>query len=291
MPGDAMPAEPTSDAVLERELAGLDALEVPTVAGPSLPARLWSAAWPGLLATAIGLFLWQCVYWSNWKPDWVLPAPIDVIKGLWRWELVEGLQITMRRAAVGFGLATAIGTVIGLAMSQSSVLRRAIGSFITGLQTMPSIVWFPLALLLFKLSEAAILFVVIIGAAPSIANGLLAGVDNLPPLWLRAGRVLGARGLSLSWNVVLPGALPSYVAGLKQGWAFSWRSLMAGELLVVIGTKQSIGFLLDRDRTLGDAVGLQSTMLLILIIGIIVDRLIFANIERAIARRRGLLAT
>ena len=282
------PGRPTEAAGGNRQLAGLDALEVAERSRSGLASRAWSAAWPGLLAMAFGLFLWQCVIWSGWRPEYVLPSPFTVIKGLWRRELLDGLVITMRRAAEGFALSIIIGTVAGLAMAQVRVLRRAFGAFVTGLQTMPSIVWFPLAILLFKLTEAAILFVVVIGAAPSIANGLLAGIDSLPPLWTRAGRVLGATGWRLSWHVVLPGALPSYVAGLKQGWAFSWRSLMAGELLVIIGSKASIGFLLDRDRTLADAVGLQSTMLLILIVGIVVDRLIFGTLERSIARRRGL---
>ena len=101
---------------------------------------------------------------------------------------------------------------------------------------MPSIAWFPLAILLFKLSEEAILFVVVIGAAPSVANGLISGIDHIPPLWLRAGRVLGAKGLSAYRHVVLPAALPEFVSGLKQGWAFAWRSLLAGELLVIIAS-------------------------------------------------------
>ena len=117
-------------------------------------------------------------------------------------------------------------------MSRSRVLRAAVGSLITGLQTMPSIAWFPLAILLFKLTEAAIMFVVVLGAAPSIANGLISGVDHVPPIMLRAGRVLGAKGISAYRHVMLPAALPSFIAGLKQGWAFAWRSLMAGELLV-----------------------------------------------------------
>ena len=107
---------------------------------------------------------------------------------------------------------------------------------------MPSIAWFPLAILLFKLSEQAIMFVVVLGAAPSIANGLIAGVDHIPPILLRAGRVLGARGVTAYRHVVLPASLPSFVGGLKQGWAFAWRSLMAGELLVIIAGKPSIGF-------------------------------------------------
>ena len=106
---------------------------------------------------------------------------------------------------------------------------------ITGLQTMPSIAWFPLAILLFQLSEGAITFVVVLGAAPSIANGLIAGVDHVPPVLLRAGHMMGARGLDKFRHVVLPASLPSFVGGLKQGWAFAWRSLMAGELLVTLG--------------------------------------------------------
>ena len=120
--------------------------------------------------------------------------------------------------------------LIGLAVSQIPLLRRAIGSMIAALQTMPSIVWFPLAILLFQLSETAIFFVVVLGAAPSIANGLISGVDHIPPFWLRAGKVLGARRSSAWRHVVIPAAVPTYIAGMKQGWAFAWRSLMAGEL-------------------------------------------------------------
>ncbi len=120
---------------------------------------------------------------------------------------------------------------------------------------MPSVAWFPLAILLFKLTDAAIMFVIVLGAAPSIANGLIHGVDHVPPIMLRAGRVLGAKGFSSYRYVILPAALPSFTAGLKQGWAFSWRSLMAGELLVVIAKSKSLGFLLASNRDLLDAPG------------------------------------
>ena len=169
------------------------------------------------------------------------------------------------------------------------MLRAAFGSFITGLQTMPSIAWFPLAVLLFKRTEAAMLFVVVLGAAPSIANGLIAGVDTLPPLLLRAGRTMGARGITLFRHVVLPGALPSFVGGIKQGWAFAWRSLMAGELLVIIANSPPIGERLENARQLSDAPTLIAYMLVILVIGILLDALVFGAAERAVRRRWGLL--
>jgi NitT/TauT family transport system permease protein len=131
----------------------------------------------------------------------------------------------------------------------------------------------------------------VLGAAPAIANGLISGADNIPPLLLRAGRVLGASRWSLYRHVVLPASMPSFVAGMKQGWAFAWRSLMAGELIVVVANAQSIGFLLQRDRDLNDATGLISVMILILIIGIIVDSVFFGTLERAIRKRWGLVDT
>jgi NitT/TauT family transport system permease protein len=182
-----------------------------------------------------------------------------------------------------------VGTLVGLTVARVRVLRAAVGSLITGLQSMPSVAWFPLAILLFQLSEAAILFVVVLGAAPSIANGLIAGVDQIPPLLVRAGRTLNARGLSLYRFVILPAALPGYVAGLKQGWAFAWRSLMAGELLVIIANQPSLGVRLQFARELADAEGLLSAMIVVLLLGILVDVLVFGRIEQAIRERWGLV--
>lgn len=284
----------TATGSLDRALVGLDALELAEDRpGGERLRRLWSAAWPKMAATAIALLLWQLVVWSGWKPEYILPGPAATFGALWEGltdgVLLKATAITLQRAVVGFTLALVIGVCIGAAVSRIQVLRTAVGSMITGLQTMPSIAWFPLAILLFKLSEAAILFVVVIGAAPAIANGLIAGSDNLPPLLVRAGRMLGARRFTLYRSVVLPGSMPSFVAGMKQGWAFAWRSLMAGELIVIIGTKPSIGFQLQNARQLADAPELMATMVLILIIGILVDSLVFGNLERAIRRRWGLL--
>jgi NitT/TauT family transport system permease protein len=237
--------------------------------------------------------VWQVVVWSHWKPDYVLPAPGPVYRELWRQvsdgTIVDALRLTLWRAVKGYGLALVLGTIVGALVSRVAVLRTAVGSMITGLQTMPSIAWFPLSLLLFKKSEAAILFVVVLGAAPSIANGVIAGADTVPPVLLRAGKVLGARGLALWRYVVLPASLPGYIAGLKQGWSFAWRSLMAGELLVIIPGHTSIGVQLQVARDLSDAVALVAAMVLIWVIGVVVDAAVFGSAERAVARRRGLL--
>ncbi|HVE46273.1 MAG TPA: hypothetical protein VNA57_05960, partial [Acidimicrobiales bacterium] len=159
---------------LDEELAGLDALEEVLGRQPSRLAVVWSAVWPKLAALAIALGLWQAVVWSNWRPEYVLPAPATVLSHLWDL-LGEGgfwkaVGVTMRRAISGYAIAVLIGSAIGLAVARVRPLRTAVGSLITGLQTMPSIAWFPLAVLLFQLSEEAILFVVVLGAAPSIAN-------------------------------------------------------------------------------------------------------------------------
>lgn len=283
----------TDSKQLDQELQGLDTLEVPQAPTRPVARRAWAITWPKLAAVAFVLGLWQAVVWSGWKPEHTFPAPGTVLNELWGrltdGTLTEAAWITLQRAVAGFALALLIGVVVGALVSRLRIVRSAFGSLITGLQTMPSIAWFPLAILWFGLNEQAIFFVVVLGAAPSIANGLVAGVDQIPPLWLRAGRILGARGLTLFRLVILPASLPSFVAGLKQGWAFAWRSLMAGELLVVIAGRPSLGFQLQFARELNNATVLFATMITILIIGIVVDALFFGTLERSIRRRRGLL--
>jgi NitT/TauT family transport system permease protein len=272
---------------------GLDTLDAMPRRRPRLARRLWSAAWPKALAIAIVVALWQAVVLSGWRPTYVLPAPIDVLRrligDLRTPEFWEAVLTTLRRGVLGFGLAVAIGVAVGSLVTRFAVLRAAIGSLITGLQTMPSIAWFPLAILMFKLSEEAITFVVVLGAAPSVANGLITGVDHIPPVLTRAGRVLGATGLAAYRHVILPAATPGFVGGLKQGWAFAWRSLMAGELLVIIANRPSLGVRLQFARELADAPGLLATMLAVLVLGIVVDTVGFGVLERTIRRHRGLL--
>jgi NitT/TauT family transport system permease protein len=276
---------------LTTELAGLDALEQDISEKKSLVQVIWPRLWPKLAALVIVIGLWQAVVWSGWKEQFVLPGPVAVFKELF--EIVttgkfwEAVVRTARRAASGYGISLVIGVAIGGLVAMFKPMRSAVGALITGLQTMPSIVWFPPAVLLFKLSESAIAFVVIMGAAPAIANGLISGVDHVPPILVRAGRVLGARGFALFRYVVLPAALPSFLGGLKQAWAFAWRSLMAAELLAT-SLGHSIGSDLQFARDINNAKGMYAMMIVLLIVGLAVDSA-FGAADNKLRRRYGLI--
>jgi NitT/TauT family transport system permease protein len=281
-------------AVDERTLtAGLDALEVPVAPRVSRARRLWQSARPKLLAIAIVWGIWQLLYWTEWRPHYALPSPDEAVRSIFdNWNVIStAIRNTLSRAVYGYALALVIGTTIGALVARNKVLRAGIGSMITGLQTMPSVAWFPAALLLFGINESAIIFVVVMGAAPSIANGLINGIDNISPVLLRAGRILGARRFTAFRTVILPAAMPSFIGGLKQGWAFAWRSLLAGELIVLIPGKFSLGQQLDNARQLADAPGLYGMMIVIFVIGVLVDTFVFGFAERKIRKRYGLIDT
>jgi len=282
-----------SETMRENEIRGLDALDLGS-STPPLAHAVWRAGWPKLAALALSLGLWQLVAVSGWRDSYVLPGPLPVFAELGHQVMTQdfwaAVCVTLTRGIVGFAIASVLGLVLGVLVARSRILRAAIGSLITGLQTMPSIAWFPLAILLFQMSEQAILFVILIGAVPSIANGVIGGVDYVPALLVRAGRNLGASGLSLYRHVVLPAALPSIVTGLKQGWAFAWRSLLAGELMVAIAYRPSLGQFLSNSRELGDTSYMIALMIAILVIGIAVDA-VFGRIERGIRRRRGVVVS
>ena len=277
-------------------LTYLESLEVGSAAdqrGRGPAARIWNRAWPVLLAILIVLAIWQLIHISGWKKE-IFPGPGATLSNLWD-QVMGGLlwhaiATTAERAVIGFGLAVVIGSVIGALVSRIKPLRAAVGSLITGLQTMPSIAWFPFAIILFGINTSAILFVIILGAAPSIANGLIAGVDYTPPLLLKAGAMMGLKRVSLYRHLILPASLPAFVSGLKQGWAFAWRSLMAGELLVVIANKPSLGVLLSTDQDQTDMPSTVAIMIVILIIGILVDQL-FNRANSSIRHRWGLVGT
>jgi NitT/TauT family transport system permease protein len=276
-------------------LQGLDRLELGAPPRDRtvvrLARRVWTATWPKVLAIALVLAFWEVVHLTGWK-HYVLASPAAVLSDLWHMaghgQLWAAVGVTMRRALIGYLVALLVGSVVGLLVARIPPLRAAVGSIITGLQTMPSIAWYPLAIILFTQGEAAIIFVMIMGAAPSIANGLITGVDYTPPLLLRAGRTMGLRGFALYRYLIVPASLPAFVAGLKQGWAFAWRSLMAGELVMAIVGPPGLGVLLNTDESVSDFAGVTSIIIVILIIGIVVD-MIFAKADTALRRRRGLL--
>lgn len=257
-------------------------------------ATTYRKLWPKALAVLIVLSIWQSLVWFKVKPEYVLPGPAEVFGELGQLlpdaDFWSAVTVTMSRALIGFACALVIGSVIGIAVSRVKTLRLAIGSMITGLQTMPSIAWFPFAILIFGLGEEAITFVVILGAAPSIANGVIAGVDTVPPSYFRLGQMLGAKGWQLNRFIILPAMLPTYFAGLTQGWAFAWRSLMAGELLVIIAERPSLGAQLEFARQFANAPLLLATMVVILLIGMTVDGFL-AAISQRIRAARGLVAS
>jgi NitT/TauT family transport system permease protein len=274
-------------------LLGLDALDVvpptPRDSG-EVARRTWSWLWPKAAALAIVYVIWELVHLSGWK-KLVLPGPGVTLSNLWAQAhtslLWQAIGTTMERAALGYAIALVIGVVVGSLVSRIPPLRAAVGSLITGLQTMPSLVWLPFAIILFGLTTQAILFVIVMAAAPSIANGLIAGVDYTPPLMVKAGTMMGLRRLSLHRHLFLPASLPTFVAGMKQAWAFAWHGLLAGELLVLIANRPSLGVLLSTDQDQSDMPSVVAIMIVILVLGICVDAA-FGVANNAIRRRWGL---
>jgi NitT/TauT family transport system permease protein len=275
-------------------LAGLDALDLADRPAPGsagrLAGRTWSALWPKLTAVGLVLVIWELIHLTGWK-KYVFPGPGTTLSNLWEQAktglLWHAIGTTLQRAVLGFALALVIGTVVGALVSRIRPLRAAVGSLITGLQTMPSLAWFPFAIILFGITTPAIAFVIVLAAAPSIANGLIAGVDYTPPLLLKAGTLMGLRRISLYRHLILPASLPTYVSGLKQAWAFAWHALMAGELLVIIANQPSLGVLLSTDQDQTDMPSAIAIMIVILVIGIGVDAA-FGVANRSIRRRWGL---
>lgn len=205
-------------------------------------------------------------------------------------ELVQGVATSLGRGVPGFLLSVLVGTVLALVLSASVWLRAAVAPYMTFLLTLPTVAWVPVAILFFGVTDATVYFVVLTGAVPAIVNGLLAGVDQIQPLHRKVGRVLGAGTWDTALHIVLPAALPSYISGLRQGWAFCWRALMASE--IIAGGQElglGLGTLLQRGRELDDIGGVMATILLILVVGVVIEVLVFGPLERRLLRRRGLL--
>ncbi|MFF0434467.1 ABC transporter permease [Streptomyces sp. NPDC004327] len=274
--------------------AGLDALDSVQISRVPVREILLKKVLPPVLAIALVLVVWQVLVTAKVTDEGKLPSPGAVwgsLETMWlEGTLLDVLWTSVSRALLGFLLALAIGTPLGLIVARVGVIRTAIGPILSGLQSLPSVAWVAPAVLWLGLNDSMMFAVILLGAVPSIANGLVAGVDQVPPLFLRAGRTLGATGLKGAWHIVMPAALPGYLAGLKQGWAFSWRSLMAAEIIASspdLGL--GLGQLLENGRNNFDMPGIFLAIFLILLVGVAIDLLVFSPVERAVLRRRGLL--
>ncbi|GAA2914599.1 ABC transporter permease [Streptomyces thioluteus] len=275
--------------------AGLDALDAVQVRRTPFRQVLLRKVLPPLTAVLLVLAVWKLLVVAGVTADYKLPDPSAVwgsLRELWlNGTLFDIIWTSVSRGLLGFAAALAIGTPLGLLVARVPFVRAALGPILSGLQSLPSVAWVPAAVIWLGITDAAMYAVILLGAVPSIANGLVSGIDQVPPLYLRAGRTLGATGARGARFVLLPAALPGYIAGLKQGWAFSWRSLMAAELIASspdLGL--GLGQYLENARTDSDMPGVLLGILLILFVGIAIDLAVFSPLERRVLRTRGLAA-
>ena len=250
------------------------------------------SGWRLRLAFFVALLaVWEGLYRLHLWPPYVFPSMSSVasslISGFADGSYPRAIAVSLRRILFGYGLSLVVGIPLGLLLGRVKSVQVTLGSIVLGLQALPSICWLPLALLWFGLSERAILFVVVMGAVLSVTLSTADGVRNTPPLYLRAARTMGARGLRLYTGVILPAALPAIISGMKLGWSFAWRSLMAGELLYV---SRGLGQLLTMGRELNDMAQVIAVMSVIIALGLLVDRAVFAPVERRVRERWGLQA-
>lgn len=221
----------------------------------------------------------------------LLPPPLDV----WRYlmeavksgEIFTALSVTLRRLLVGYFIGVSLGIPLGLVTARFRWAGDTLGVLGLGLQSLPSVCWVPLAILWFGQTETAMLFVVIMGTVWSVLIAVNNGVKNVPPIYARAARTMGSRGFHTWWSVILPGSLPFTVSGIKQGWAFAWRSLMAAEIAVTILTGYGLGQLLQYGRAQLAMDQVIGVMLIIMTIGVLADKILFSPWERFLHRRWG----
>jgi NitT/TauT family transport system permease protein len=222
-------------------------------------------------------------------PPYLFPSPQGVLEALWAGfadhSFWIAIAVSMKRIAIGYALSVAIGVVLGVGMATSEFLEHTLGGLMVSLQSLPSICWLPMAVLWFGLSEKAILFVVVMGSVLSVTIAMESGRKQMPKIYAMAGRNLGANGFKLFLYVLFPASLPYLLSGLKQGWAFAWRSLIAGEMIFV---SLGLGQLLMMGRDLNDMSQVIAVMILIVAIGYIIDGLVFRTIEHRMQYKWGL---
>ena len=240
------------------------------------------------------ILVWELAYKVGvdflhlWKP-YVFPSPINVFQTLWNLisDSTLGIAIaaSMKRILLGYSISLMIGVTIGLVIVRFKYIDENFSSLVMGLQTLPSICWLPFSILWFGLNESAIIFVIAIGSTFAISIAIESGIKNINPLYIRAARTMGAKGFKLYRNVIIPAALPNAISGMKQGWSFAWRALMAGEML---SATKGLGQVLMVGRDLADISQVMAVMIVIILLGLVIDKLVFGRIESSIRHRWGL---
>ncbi len=232
--------------------------------------------------------IWVVIARLKIWPPYIFPDPKAVLESLYAGfsdkSFLIAIGVSMRRMLLGYGLSVVFGMILGLLVASNKFLEETLGGLLVSLQSLPSICWLPLAVLWFGLTEKAILFVVVMGSLLSVTISMETGRHQMPKIYGMAGRNLGARGLRLFFYVLVPASLPYIVTGLKQGWAFAWRSLISGEMIFV---SLGLGQLLMMGRDLNDMSQVIAVMLLIIAIGYVVDGLVFQTVERRLQRKWG----
>ena len=240
---------------------------------------------------ALALLLWHCFAESGIWPRYVLPSPVDAVRYLYGalqdGSLLASTLVTLRRLLVGYALGIFIGLPLGLITARWKICDLTLGVTALGLQTLPSVCWVPLALIWFGQSETAMLFVVIMGSVWSVLIATDNGVKTVPPIYMRAAQTMGSKNWHTWLKVILPAALPFIVSGMKQGWAFAWRSLMAAEIFVSVSTGFGLGWLLHAGREFIAMDQVVGIMLVIIVIGLLADKLFFSPWENFLHRRWG----
>ncbi|KAF4408973.1 ABC transporter permease [Streptomyces lycii] len=267
--------------------SGLDALEAPQAR--SARHRLADKALGPVLAVVVVLGLWQLAHTLSWSA--ALPAPAEVggdLAAAWSdGTLLPSLLHSIQRCLLGFLLAVAIGAPLGLFVARYGPARSVFGPILSAVQSLPAAALVPVAVIALGESEGAVYTVVLLGAVPSVAMGLVAATDQVSPLLLRAGRTLGATGWRGAVHVLIPAAMPGFVIALKQGWTFGWRALMTAELITATPLP-GVGRILNEGKESADMSLVLAAVLLILAIGVLVEAAIFAPVERRVLRSRGL---
>lgn len=249
----------------------------------------------GSILFFLGLVLaWQLLYvaatdWSGWAKPYAVPHPAGVWKSagilIKNGTLLAAVRGSMLRVLAGFSISVAVGVFFGILIINSAYLARNLKPVLLGIQTLPSICWVPFAILWFGLKESAVIFVVVMGSVFSISLAVESGIKEVPPIYIKAAKTMGVSPGKMYTKVIFPAALPSFVAGLKQAWSFAWRALMSGE---VMSASAGLGYTLMMGRDLADIDQVMTVMLVIIAIGIVIDKGIFASVEDHILKKRGL---